>query len=369
MPSLAKGPQIRSETTIATWHDGTHGIPSSDGTDHARCRGNVSDAATEQERLPNFEPRHMAALVAVAQTGSFRVAGERLGYVQSAVSRQIAALEEVARVRLVERAPGALEVRLTQAGELLMRHAEALLSRQAAARADLDRLAAGATGTVRIGIPQGIGHRLLQRVLAAYGKRRPQARVLASEFPSDAPLFELVEQGALDLALASLPVAAGPFEHRTLFQVRWVLAAPSRWSIALRGDALRLADLAGKPLVARHCGRSGPPLEAQLTAAGHEPNVVFRTDLDETVRALVAGGVGAGLLPTYGVDPHEASITTRAIEDLPLTQAIGLVWHRERELSPAAAELRAVTLEACGRGAEPPAERVAARVGPRADAA
>lgn len=305
--------------------------------------------ASEQERLPGFDPRHMAALVAVAQTGSFRVAGERLGYVQSAVSRQIAALEEVAGMRLVERAPGAVDVRLTEAGELLVRHAEALLSRQAAARADLDRLAMGATGVVRVGLPQGVGRRLLRRILVAYRERRPHARVVASEFPTDGPLFELVEQGALDLALATLPLAPGPFEHRTLFQVRWVLAAPSRWPIAQRGDALRLSDLAGKPLVARHCTRSSPPLEAQLAAAGHEPNVVVRTDLDDTVRALVAGGVGAGLLPTYGVDPQDPSIATRTIDDLPLTQAVALVWHCERELSPAAAELRAVTLEACGR--------------------
>jgi DNA-binding transcriptional LysR family regulator len=323
------------------------------------------DGSAEPERTPAFEARHLAALVAVAQTRSFRVAGERLGYVQSAVSRQIATLEEVAGTRLVERASGANEIGLTPAGELLVRHAEALLARQAAARADLDQLVAGETGAVRIGVPQGVGHRLLRRVLVEFRRRRPRSRVLASEFPTDAPLFELVEQGQLDLALASLPLAPGPFEHCSLLRVRWVLAAPSHWPIAQRGDALRLADLAGKPLVGRHDARTGPPLEAQLRAAGHEPNVVFRTDLDETVRALVGAGVGAGLLPTFGVDPHDAAIATRPLEDLPLTQPVALVWHRERVLSPGADELRRVVQEACGRGgasaapepaaAEPPA--------------
>jgi DNA-binding transcriptional LysR family regulator len=306
-------------------------------------------ASSDPERLATFEARHLAALVAVAQTRSFRVAGERLGYVQSAVSRQIATLEEVAGTRLVVRAPGANEVGLTQAGELLVRHGEALLARQTAARADLDQLAAGATGAVRIGVPQGVGHRLLRRVLAAYRKQRPQTRVLASEFPTDAPLFELVEQGQLDLAVAGLPLAPGPFEHHRLLQVRWVLAAPSHWPISQRGGALQLSDLAGKPLVSRHGERAGPPLEAQLEAAGHESNVVFRTDLDDTVRALVGAGVGAGLLPTFGVDPHDAAIATRTVEGLPLTQAVALVWHRERVLSPAAEELRAVTCEVCGR--------------------
>lgn len=310
----------------------------------------ASDGAAEPERTPAFEARHLAALVAVAQTRSFRVAGVRLGYVQSAVSRQIATLEEVAGTRLVERASGTNEIGLTPAGELLVRHAEALLARQAAARADLDQLVAGETGAVRIGVPQGVGHRLLRRVLVEYRRRRPLAHVLASEFPTDAPLFELVEQGELDLALAGLPLAPGPFEHCSLLRVRWVLATPSHWSIAQRGDALRIADLAGKPLVGRHDPRSGPPLEARLRADGHEPNVVFRTDLDETVRALVGAGVGAGLLPTFGVDPRDAAIVTRPVEDLSLTQSVALLWHRERVLSPAAAELRAVVVETCGRG-------------------
>jgi DNA-binding transcriptional LysR family regulator len=309
-----------------------------------------SGTATDPERLSAFEARHLAALVAVAQSRSFRIAGERLGYVQSAVSRQIATLEEVAGTRLVERAPGANEIALTQAGELLVRHAEALLARQAAARADLDRLAAGETGAVRIGVPQGIGPRVLRRVLAACRRRQPQMRVLASEFPTDVPLFELVEQGSLDLALASLPLAPGPFEHRRLLRIRWVLATPSHWSLARHDDGLRLADLAGRPLIGRHSERALPPLEAHLAAAGHEPNVVFRTDLDETVRTLVGAGVGTGLLPTFGVGHREDAIATHALDDFPLVQSLAIFWHRERLLSPAATDLRDLTCEVCVPG-------------------
>lgn len=314
-------------------------------------------AVADHERLASFEPRQLAALVAVAQTRSFRLAGERLGYVQSAVSRQISTLEEVAGTRLVERASGANEVAMTPAGELLVRHGEALLARQTAARADLERLAAGVTGAVRVGVPQGVGPRLLRRVLRVYHERRPDTRVVASEFATDAPLFELVEQGALDLALAALPLAAGPFEHQALVRVRWVLAAPAHWSLARRGDAVELANLAGRPLVGRHGERAGPPLEAQLQAAGHEPNVVFRTDLDDTVRALVGSGVGAGLLPSFGVTPDDPAIVSHTLDTIPLAQQIALFWHRERVLSPAAAELRAVVAELCVRSDDRPEPR------------
>src|SRR3954464_14755020 len=83
------------------------------------------------------EFRPLAALAAVANEGSFRGAADRLGYVQSAVSQQIAHLEKLVGVRLVERARGSKEVNLTSAGELLLGHADEILSRVYAARADL----------------------------------------------------------------------------------------------------------------------------------------------------------------------------------------------------------------------------------------
>ncbi|MDO8209680.1 LysR family transcriptional regulator [Conexibacter sp. CPCC 206217] len=308
----------------------------------------ASDSATPDRAAP-FEPRHLAALVAVAKTGSFRVAGTQLGYVQSAVSRQIATLEEAAGTRLVERARGGNEVHLTQAGEVLLTHAEALLARQTAARADLQQLAQGETGAVRVGVLQGVGHRVLRSALAVYRQRRPGARVEASEYPADAPLFELVEQGRLDLGLAGMPLPDGPFARRNLLRVRWVLAMPAHWRIPRHDGVVRLPDLAGQPLIGRHDERTGPSLEGQLRAAGTEPNVVFRTDIDETMRGLVAAGVGAALLPRVSVHERDATIAVAPLEDVALTQVVGLFWHRERLLSAAAVELRGIVSEVCGR--------------------
>jgi len=309
----------------------------------------TTTTAAERERAPLFEPRHLSALVAVAKAGSFRVAGEQLGYVQSAVSRQIATLEHVAGVRLVERTRGTGDVRLTAAGELLMSHAEALLARHAAAHADLANLAEGRLGAVRIGVPQGIGHRLLRPALHAYRRRRPHARVVASEYPSDGPLFELVEQGALELGIGRLRDALGPICGVELLRVRWALATPASWVLAPAGGSIALAELDGRPLIGRHDERLGPPLEALLRALGQEPNVVFRTDIDETVRSLVAAGMGAALLPAYALDEGDRAISALAIDDLSLTEVVGLFWHRERVLTPAAEELRAITCEVCGR--------------------
>src|SRR5438270_6018787 len=116
--------------------------------------------------LVGVEARHLAALQAVAEESSFSRAAERLGYAQSAVSQQIAALEKVVGLRLVERPGGPRPVSLTEAGRVLSHHADHIQARLGAARADLDALAAGVAGTVRVGTFQSAGARILPAVLA-----------------------------------------------------------------------------------------------------------------------------------------------------------------------------------------------------------
>src|SRR3954468_22088056 len=94
---------------------------------------------------PGVEFRHLAALEAVATEGSFRGAGVRLGYAQPAISQQIAALESAVGTRLVDRRRGRGGVALTEAGEVLLRHATEIGARLRAARAELQALQAQPT--------------------------------------------------------------------------------------------------------------------------------------------------------------------------------------------------------------------------------
>src|SRR5215468_4261040 len=107
------------------------------------------------------EMRHFAALEAVGRTRSFGRAAAELGYTQSAVSQQIAQLERIVGQRLVERPGGPRPVSLTDAGRLLLRHADAIVAQLDAARADMAALAEGAAGPLRIGIYQSVGARIL----------------------------------------------------------------------------------------------------------------------------------------------------------------------------------------------------------------
>src|SRR5215203_7038545 len=107
------------------------------------------------------ELRHLAALEAVAREGSFGRAAESLGYTQSAISQQIQTLERLVGERLLERPGGPRAVSLTEAGRLLLRHAEAVVARLQAAQADMSALASGEGGRLRIGTFQSVGARVL----------------------------------------------------------------------------------------------------------------------------------------------------------------------------------------------------------------
>src|SRR5919197_715227 len=105
----------------------------------------------ELDQWLGVELRHLAALQAIVEEGSFGRAARRLGYTQSAVSQQIATLERIVGEKLLERPGGPRPVKLTEAGELLLRHARGIVARLQAAQADLHALRSGEAGNLRVG--------------------------------------------------------------------------------------------------------------------------------------------------------------------------------------------------------------------------
>ena len=284
-----------------------------------------------------IEIRHLAALEAVAEEGSFRRAAARLGYVQSAISEQIASLERIVGRRLVERSPGAGGVRLTEAGEVLLGHGRAIIARVKAAEADLSALTDGSAGTLKLGIYQSVGIRILPQLLQRYAVDWPAVRVLPQESPTDAGLFDLVESGELELSFADLPLPEGPFGSVEIMRDPYVLLVPASSPLVERKN-VALDDVAELPLIGHQTCRVFPRVEAELRAQGAEPNIVFRSDIIGTVQALVAAGVGIAIVPRLAVDPGDER--TRMIQlgaDMPVQpRTIALFWHRDRRRSPAA---------------------------------
>jgi molybdate transport repressor ModE-like protein len=279
------------------------------------------------------ELRHLAALEAIARTGSFGAAARDLGYTQSAVSQQIAQLERSVGQRLVERPGGPRPVRLTEAGELLLKHADAIVAQLEAARADMAALAEGAAGPLRVGIYQSVGARLLPALLRRFAERWPRVAVEVREETDAADLLRLLERGELDLTFADLPLPDGPFESDEILRDPYVLLVSSSSELAERETAPPLRSLAGLPLVGwRSTG------EPERYLRGHVPdlNVVFRTDDNGTLTALVAEGHGAAIVPRLVVNPRNPAVVGLPMGSRIPPRVIAIVWHRDRYRSAAA---------------------------------
>src|ERR671918_2486638 len=135
----------------------------------------------EPDRWLGLDLRHLIALKAIADEGSFGKAAERLGYTQSAISQQIAALERIVGLRLIERPGGPRPISLTEAGRILLRHADAIQARLLAAKADMHALEAGDAGRLRGGTFQSVGTRILPTLLPRFSESHPQVDVLLRE--------------------------------------------------------------------------------------------------------------------------------------------------------------------------------------------
>jgi DNA-binding transcriptional LysR family regulator len=277
--------------------------------------------------------RHLAALEAVARTGSFGRAARELGYTQSAVSQQVAQLERIVGQRLFHRPGGPRPVEPTEAGLLLLRHADAIVAQLDAARADMAALAEGEAGTLRVGIYQSVGARLLPALVRRFRAQWPRVGVRVREESSATDLLRLLEHGELDLTFADLPLREGPFEWAELLQDPYVLLVSARSELAELDAAPPLRDVAKLPLIGR---RSTDEPDRFLAGRVPDVNVVFRTDDNGTLAAFVAEGLGAAIEPRLVVDPRDRDVKMLPFGSRIPPRTLVLAWHRDRYRSQAA---------------------------------
>jgi DNA-binding transcriptional LysR family regulator len=284
---------------------------------------------------PTFEMRYLHALIAVASERSFGRAADRLGYTQSAVSQQIAALERSVGLRLVERPGGRRPVELTEAGERLARHAESIVSSVQLASAEMASLADGTTGRLRVGMYQSIGVRLLPAIVRRLVETCPDLELDTIESGNDRELLDRLAAGELDLSFTVVPVADERFETMELRSDSYCLVVPSDSELAFRGE-VELEELPSLDLVSFRTCRNERHVEAHLASRGIELDPFFRSDDNGVLQALVAEGSGCALLPRLAIDESDPRVTVIDLDGQVPARVIALAWSRERGLSPAA---------------------------------
>ena len=287
----------------------------------------------EANGLFGVELRHFAALEAVGRTRSFGRAARELGYTQSAVSQQIAQLERIVGQRLVERPGGPRAVSLTDAGRLLLRHADAIVAQLDAARADMAAFAEGAAGPLRVGIFQSVGARILPGLLRRFKQDWPRVEVSVREEIDAADLLRLIEHGELDLTFADLPLPDGPFEAEPVLTEPYVLLVQAGSELAARESAPSFRELGGMPIVTwRYVGEP----ETYLRGRVPDLNIIFRSNDNGTLVGLVAEGLGVAVVPQLVVNPRNPAYVALPFGNRIPPRQLAIVWHRDRFRSAAA---------------------------------
>ncbi|MFI5802773.1 LysR family transcriptional regulator [Streptomyces sp. NPDC051561] len=263
-----------------------------------------------------IEARHLRVLRAVASTGSFSAAARELGCTQPAVSQQMKALEQSAGTPLLIRA--AREMRLTQAGEVLVRHAAGILAGLTAAEEEVAAIAGLRAGRVRlVSFPSG-SSTLVPTALAALRAAHPGTRVslVDAEPPRS---VEMLREGDCDVALAFRYGPGGATEDwsdlvvRPLLTDRLVGLVPEGHRLDGAGT-VGIGELAGEPWIAG-CPRCRRQLVEVCESAGFAPRIDFATDDYPAVIGLVGAGLGVAVLPSLAMESvqHKA-VRTVAVE-------------------------------------------------------
>jgi DNA-binding transcriptional LysR family regulator len=245
----------------------------------------------------------------VVQRGSLSAAAEALRFTQPAVSRQIAALEREAGAQLLERTPRG--IRLTEAGRVLLGHAEAILDRMAAARAEVEAVAGLAAGRLRIGAFQTANATVVPRAIAAFAAAHPRVELSLVEAVTEVAVAHL-RAGDVDLAVVThlAELEATELEIVDLVDDELLVALPATHPLA-RKPRLRLRDLRDETWI--ESTSAGRTLLAAALAEGFEPRVRFGAEGWLSKQGLVAAGVGVTLIPGLAIPTVRDDIVLRSL--------------------------------------------------------
>jgi LysR family transcriptional regulator, hydrogen peroxide-inducible genes activator len=270
--------------------------------------------------------RDLRYLVALADTLHFGKAAEACHVSQPTLSAQIKKLEEYLGTPLLERRPR--HVALTETGQRVVERARRLLKEaddiREVARAERDPLA----GRLKVGLIPTIAPYLLPRVAPRLRRSLPKLNLMLYEHQT-MPLLQRVREGELDMGILALPAETAGLETRALFAEAFMVAMPARHRLAAR-KRVRPADLSGEHLLLLedgHCLRDQALDVCSTTGAVEDTD--FRATSLETLRQMVAAGLGITLLPRLAAEGAYAAargLTTRPFTPPTPQRMVGAVW-------------------------------------------
>ncbi|MCD6015600.1 MAG: LysR family transcriptional regulator [Solirubrobacterales bacterium] len=294
-----------------------------------------------------LDVKRLRLLREVALRGSFSAAADELYLSQSAVSQQIATLEREVGMKLLDRTREG--PKLTDAGRVLVSHADAAIARLEEAERELAAIAGLEGGELRLASFPSASATLLTEAVSIFHQRHPKVRLSIADAEPEESLPRL-RGGELDLALSfdypTVPATEDRDLDRTLVLTESMhVALPERHALAKR-PIVPLAELADQRWL---CGsRPSSCGEVVLRAcrdAGFEPKVGFESDDYHVMQGFISAGLGFTLLPDLALPTLRDDLVVRPTDPPAPERRVWAATRAEGARSPATEEMVAILVE------------------------
>lgn len=297
-----------------------------------------------------LDVKRLRVLREVAQQGSFSAAADALSYTQSAISQQIAALEREAGTTLVERS--ARGVRLTEAGEALVRHTDAILARLADAEAELEAIAGLRGGRLRLAAFPTAAATIMPRAIASFRTKHPAVELSMEPMEPEQSVAAL-KAGEIDIATVILDEGV-PAPQYDGIELVHLLDDPMYAMLPIghehAGKArLRLADLCGEKWMLGSTGKCPDTaiLLRACMAAGFDAQIAFHSDDYLAIQGLVASGLGVALVPDLALVAVRDDVVVRALTGATPVRRIFAATLKEGYCSPSSTAMLEILADVC----------------------
>ncbi len=298
---------------------------------------NLSPASGRGALISLMDIASLHAFVTIADSGSFSLAADRLHLTQPAVSKRVATLEEELSVRLFDRL--GRTVRLTEAGAVLLPRARRILAEVDDSRRALRNLSGVVAGSLTVATSHHIGLHRLPPVLRTFTARYPQVR-LDMRFMDSEIACAVVLRGEVELAIVTLPPQVDPpLEISPLWPDSLVVVASRAHPLAELATIVPQQLQEHAAILPSEATFTRRIVEDELKRLGVEIPVAFATNYLETIKMMVAVGLGWSVLPRTMLD---GELVELPIAGLRLERTLGVVRHTGHTLSNAAGALLAI---------------------------
>ncbi|MGA9275739.1 LysR substrate-binding domain-containing protein [Ilumatobacter sp.] len=245
--------------------------------------------------------RDLEYVAAVADHRHFGRAAEACGVSQPTLSAQIRKLEDELGVELFERSPR--NITPTPAGERVLERIHRVLIETSSIAEIATEMGDSESAVLRVGLFPTLAPYLLPHVVPEVRSAFPNLNLHLVEAKTD-EIVEQLRSGRLDVGVLALPIVGDDLTSELLFSEEFVLATPSDHPLALAGDPVSPAALVDQHMMLLedgHCLREQSLAVCNLVGASEDAEL--RSTSLETMRQMVAAGVGITLLPRLAVSP------------------------------------------------------------------